>query len=214
MIESAEREKELIFAQLKHHAEFDIRAVGNDSYDALLLSKKYNPDIILLNQENNLYKGIEVSHLVKRHSPNTAVVLMSGRFDSSMIRRCAESQASAFLLLEEDIDNLEFILRHVSEGKTWVNHRIGFSALKKLSDQQAIRLQRIKPYEKHKLTRNEILIMRLISQGCADKEIAERMRLKDGTVRNYISRLIRKTGLKNRAQIVRYAILNGFTETI
>ena len=186
---------------------------GSDSFTALRFSKTFSPDIIILNLGLDFFHGIEVSRLVNSNSPKTSVVLISSRIDGTMLKRSFKGKAAAYLLKEDDMENLAVILRKVNAGETYVNPRIGMWALESLEESLPENRKGIIQKRKlPKLNHKEIKIIRFIGQGQTDKEMAGSLRLKNGTVRNYVSNLMRRTGLKNRAQLVHFAIVNGFVD--
>jgi DNA-binding NarL/FixJ family response regulator len=232
LVEDVDQDRECIISLLKSHADFAIMDFGYDGYDAIALSKKHKPDIAILNLNLNFFNEIEVSHLLKNNSPGTSVVLMSSRVEIHKMKKSVEGKISAYLLKEEDLKNLAAILRQVKAGEMYVNHRIGMWAFNLLAEllhgkrhhgkltlheeqysnlysKQYSKLYSEQYDELFKLNRKELKILTFIGQGRSDKEISGRIHLTNGTVRNYISNVLRKTGLSNRAQLVRYAIDSG-----
>ena len=113
------------------------------------------------------------------------------------------------------MNRLAAILRGVHGGESYVNAQITARAFQILADffRGKNPDAQMRDENGHSLladfSRAELKVLRHIAKGCSSKEIAQNLGLKDGTVRNYISSLMQKAGLKNRTQIVLYAQQNG-----
>ena len=213
LVENVDRNIECIITQLKEQKDFRLVEIGCDGYDALKLSNKHKPNIIIINLSLNFYNEVEISHLLKENSPGTSVVLISSHAEIQMIKKTVRSRISAYLLTE-DIDNLVEILRRVIENGIYVNPKIEILVFSMLAD--LLHEKRPNNFRQNDIlmySRKELKIIELIGLGKSDKEISDYMQLKNGTIRNYISGLLKKTGLKNRLQLVRYAMSNGFTNS-
>ena len=211
LVENVDRNKERIVSQLKKQKVFRLVEVGCDGYDALKLSDKHKPNIVIINLSLNFYNEVEISHLLKKNSPGTLIVLISSGTEIQMIKETVDSRISAYLLTE-DIENLVEILGRVIDGGIYVNPKIEILLFSMLAD--LVHEKRPKINHQHDImifSRKELKIIELVRQGKSDREISDYMQLKNGTIRNYISRLLKKTGLKNRLQLVRYAFSNDFT---
>jgi DNA-binding NarL/FixJ family response regulator len=127
---------------------------------------------------------------------------------------------AAYILKEADFNQLAEILRKVHEGENYFNPLISALAfrmvanlLQKETKSSRRELQKKLDLPIPGLSKTEMKILASIGEGRSDKEIADRLKLKAGTVRNYISRAMRKAGLKNRTQAAVYAIKNGLSDS-
>jgi DNA-binding NarL/FixJ family response regulator len=202
--------------------------MGNDYFDAIALVKKYKPDIVILNAALGFCKGNEIFYALKRYSPETAIVLLSSSIKGCLIHGMAKGAITGCILKDRDMSRIGVILRDIYEGEYYVNSQITVWAFERMTEYigkkncfhektaKALNIEKT-PAAKSKnppadFTKAELKVLRYIVYGYASKEIAGLMDLKDGTIRNYISSIMRKTGLKTRAQIVLYATQNGFAK--
>jgi DNA-binding NarL/FixJ family response regulator len=105
------------------------------------------------------------------------------------------------------------------EGNYYLSRDITSNAIALLSrfvqeknGSPSLALSPAEPAASLSISKVEMRVARLIGEGLSNREIAETLKLKEGTVRNYVSFIMQKTGLKHRTQIAIYAFNNGFTD--
>ncbi|MDR1567024.1 MAG: response regulator transcription factor [Treponema sp.] len=194
--------------------DMELKAVGKDSYDAIKLGNLFKPDIAILDSCVAFFYGVEVSHLLKRDSPSTSIVMLCSLEDKDLMRLTESGTIAAYLLRDADMESMTAIIRKVRAGELYVNFSLAAGLFWMLADRcKTHSLKSKTPVNKApfpaSLSRTEMRILTFIAEGCQNKEIAEKLELKDGTVRNCISSAIRKAGLKNRTQAAVYALRNG-----
>ena len=215
LVDVDEDGKEKLISQISSHKDLWIQGTGKDNYDAIILVKKFQPDIVLLDAALGISDGVEISGILKRCSPSTEIVIFSSRVDDRLIKELLKGKITSCLLIGKDMNNLAAILREVHKGEHYVNSQISVRAFQIFSSIVKENKAEIHKSDEKNLplptefSRAEFKILRFLSRGYTSKEIAKSLDLKDGTVRNYISSIMQKTGLKNRTQVVLYALQNG-----
>ncbi|MDR2618544.1 MAG: response regulator transcription factor [Treponema sp.] len=209
-IQDREKIKTLVSSQ----NDMELKAVGKDGYDAVKLGKLFKPDIAILDSCVAFFNGVEVPHLLKRHSPSTSIIMLCSLEDRDLMRLTESGTIAAYLLRDADMESITAIIRKVRAGEPYVNSALAARVFWMLTDRcKTHSLKSKTPVNKAPfpmgLSRTEMRILAFIAEGCRNKEIAEKLKLKDGTVRNCISSAIRKAGLKNRTQAAVYALRNG-----
>ena len=221
IISPQKQARQKIASRLSSERDIKVLAQGNDSYDALKLVGKFRPDIAIL---DNL-DGEEIPHLLKTRSPSTAVVIVVAKISDHQIYKAASNEVSGFVNKETDIDTLPMILKFISQGRCFISPVFASRILQLLcsssnkgaavydfatnktqvkaenTDAQVLSEEDPTDY----LSKTELRILVEIGEGHTSNEIAENLGLAVGTVRNCISSVMRKTGLNNRSQMVRYA---------
>lgn len=198
---------------------------GKDSYDAIMLVKKFKPDIVLMDAALEFDNGVEITGILKRHSPSTAIVILSSRIEDRVIFGMARGTITSCLLLDTDMDSLVSILRLISQGIFYMSPKITARAFQILAEHFREKVPgtravgaKVQAEKNHfqpvNFSRAEFKILYFIAEGYSSKEIAKTLKLKEGTVRNYISRVMKKAGLKNRTQIALYAQQYGLEKKI
>lgn len=233
LVEHDVRDKEAISSLISSQDDLVIQGSGKDNYDAIVLIKKYKPDILLLNAAPESNDGAKISCVLKRYSPATAIVILCARVEDSLIHEMVKGSITGCLLKDSDMNRLVMILRGIHRGEHYINYRITRRALQILAGYYygEARTRRAEPLAEDRLSvplvpaRNmrakpdsipanfsmgELKVLYYIAQGYSSKDIAASLFLKEGTVRNYISSIMRKAELKTRTQIVLYAQQHGF----
>jgi len=233
-------EREKIVSRLSAEKNVKILATGKDGYDALQLIGSHKPDIAILDNNLEFIGGDEILPLLKIRSPSTAVVIVVSKINDYQLYKAATYEISGIVNKETDIDWLPIILENVSEGKCFISpalasrvlrlicsltEKAGLNALgenknqvRSLEAEYVMLLSGEDPTAY--LSRTELKILVQIGEGHASTDIAKNLGLAVGTVRNYISSVMHKTGMNNRSQMVRYAYscglvpLNPFKEIV
>jgi DNA-binding NarL/FixJ family response regulator len=221
LVDNDARNQEEITNLMASQDDIVIQGKGKDYFDAIMLVKKYKPDIALLGAALGFYDGNEIPCTLKRYSPGTAIVIICSSVKDSFIQGMVKGTITGCLLKDQDMDHLEIILRDIYNGEYYVNSQITVRAFQMLAGffqksvyfhgetQPAIAPMNGNIFPKD-FSKSELRVLSCLADGYVSKEIANFMNLKDETVRNYISAIMRKTGLKSRDQVVLYARQKGF----
>jgi DNA-binding NarL/FixJ family response regulator len=220
VIDNQEQDQELINSILSAQNEFEITGFGKDGYDALKLAAEYRPHIIIMNLEKDSVGVPEVVPLIKRKSPATAVIILSGYEDDEYAGKAISAGASGYLVKKTDMNKLPDSVRSVYNGGYFINPTTltrTFGMLSKTGKYRKIsRNSSVKNKKAMSIpaciNRMELLLIVAIGKGYSNKEIATSLNLKPGTIRNYLSSIMRKTGLKSRSQVAIFALKNGLIE--
>jgi len=216
IISPQKRDREKIASLLTSAGDIKVLAQGKDGYDALKLIGSYKPDIAVLDNHLEFIDGGEIPPLLKSRSPLTAVVILAGRISDYQLYRAASNEVSGFVYTETDMDTLPWVLKCISEGgcfiSPWFAARV-LHILSSISRESQAKAPEIKTFAKEDpagyLSKMELRVLANIGKGKTSEETAKNLGLAVGTVRNYISSVMRKTGMRNRSQMVRYAFFYG-----
>ncbi|MDR1239304.1 MAG: response regulator transcription factor [Treponema sp.] len=221
VIDDRKQDRDLIFSILSAQKEFEVSGSGKDGYDALKLAVECRPHIIIMDLRSDSMGGPELVPLIKRKSPATAVIILSGYEDDEYAGKALSSGASGYLVKKTDMNKLADSVRTVYNGGYFINTPAVVRIFGRLSGETEYKnvyrtagqskKQPIQPVPTN-LNQTELKIMAFIGKGYNSKEIAASLRLKPGTVRNYLSSAMHKAGLKSRTQVAIFAIENGLTE--
>jgi two-component system response regulator DegU len=223
-------EREQIISLLSAERGIKVLAQGKDGYDALKLIGNHKPDIAILDNNMEFIEGEEILPLLRIRSPSTAVVIVVAKISDNQLHKAAINEVSGMVNRETDLNSLPVILKNVSEGNCFIspvlagrvlrllcslNYKAaGFhgpgenkSQTKPLEAGYVMFLSREDPAAY--LSKTELKILVEIGEGHASTDIAKNLGLAVGTVRNYVSSVMHKTGMNNRSQMVRYAYSCG-----
>jgi DNA-binding NarL/FixJ family response regulator len=221
IIDDQKQDRDRITSLLSAQKGFQIAGSGKDGYDALRLSARLRPDVIIMTLRKNNDEGPELVPLIKRKSPAAEVIFLSGLDDTEHTAKALSTGALGYLLKQSDMDKLAVSVRTVHNGGSFISPMIITRIFGMLSEQNRYRNtgrpvshpQNSPKKVPANIKRTELQIMSFIAKGHSTKEIAEKLRLKQGTVRNYLTSAMHKAGLKNRSQVTAYAITKGLTDT-
>ena len=230
VINSQKQDREKIVSLLSADGDIKVLASGKDGYDAIKLIGNLKPDIAILENHLELIKGEEISPVLRVHSPSTAVVILVTRISDTQLLKAASNEVSGFVHTETDLNILPRVVRLISKGGCFISPALASRVLRLLSltntgitnkNSLAANKSRNKISSKlskrslsgenptENLSRMELRVLAHIGEGLTSDEIAEKLHLTVGTVRNYVSSVMRKTGLRNRSQMARYALCCG-----
>jgi DNA-binding NarL/FixJ family response regulator len=232
IIENKQNELAKIESLLSAENEIKILGSGTDGYDALKLTECTKPDIVVLENQLEYLEGGEISPLLRARSPSTAIVILLERINDLQLYRTVSNDVSGFVDKETDLRKLPMILKCVSKGGCFISPVLAARLLRIFSETN--RGSNVFPANAEKwalsnnsteinsslnsfmgrdpagfLSKMELRILKHKGEGRTNAEIAENLNLAAGTVRNYISAIMRKTGIKNSPALVSYALHCG-----
>ena len=230
IIDSNKQNREKIDSVLSTGGDIKVLAHGKDGYDALKLISSLKPDIAILDNQLEFIEGEEIPPLLRARSPFTAVVILIAMVSDYQLYRAVSNNVSGFVHKETDLDTLPMILKYIFEGRYFISPDLAGRILQLLSAAEVRGLSSkpcsntlVKKRQKQCpepvfssmkdptgfLSKMELHILTAIGEGHDSTEIAKKLDLAVGTVRNYISCIMHKTGLQSRSQMVRYAFQYG-----
>ena len=178
---------------------------------------KLRPDVVLMDIRMPCMDGIKATAAIKELCPFTRIIGMTNFDDDEYLIGVLLAGASAYLLKEQPVEEYLDIIRKVAAGQVCISEEIAIRLAKRAKlisqspsfdkDQQAINITEgnIK-----KLAHREQEILILLSEGLDNTEIAHKLFLSIGTIKNYISGIYHKLGANDRTHAIILAKLNGY----
>lgn len=179
---------------LESSGDITVPATGCDGKQALELYKKYRPDVLLMDIRMKEVSGLDASAAVLKEFPKANILLLTTFSDDEYIVQALKLGAKGYLL-KQDYASLLPALHAVHSGQTVFGHEIVSKIPDLLHSGSSFR------YEDYDISERELEIIRLIADGLSNKEIASRLYLSEGTVRNYLSTILDKLNLRDRTQV-------------
>ncbi|MBN2625585.1 MAG: response regulator transcription factor [Spirochaetales bacterium] len=198
------------------NANEDIRVVGTAASGAegLTLIYEKSPRVVLMDIRMPGLDGIECIRRIKEARPEIAVIALTTFDDDEYIYDALKYGARGYLLKSIKAEELARAVRTVAEGGSLITPRITTKVLDFFSTMaKADFIQGSSRRSMENLQENEKKIIRLVGQGCSNKEISYMLNLSDGTVRNYISGILQKLDLRDRTQIAIFAVQSGINSS-
>ncbi len=190
---------------------FEVVAMAKDGREAVEKAQKYRPDIILLDIRMPEINGIECLHLIKGENDAVKIIILTTFDDDEYVYDAIKYGADGFLLKGISKQDLLTSIVTVHQGGTSVDSQTAqkiFSLLGRLASSS---FKTIQDYEDgfKQFSLQELKIMQLIGKGYSNKEIMQEVNFSEGTVRNYISNILKKLDLRDRTQIAIFALQSG-----
>jgi two-component system, NarL family, invasion response regulator UvrY len=176
-----------------------VAEVGTDELLAALRAS--HVDLVVLNV-SFAHNGLDVLRGVKSEFPGVPVLVMNLEGNDLLVIRALRAGASGYVQKECTPEELLVAARRVAGGGTYLSSGIA----EKIAAELRSGAEGRKPHER--LSRRELEIFRLLGSGKPVGEIARKLKLSVKTVSTHRARIIEKTGLRNNADIIRYAIVN------
>jgi len=201
-------DRDAITALLKEQDDFRIISIGSDGYDALKSSATQRPDIIIMDFHMKDIDSLELAPIIRRKSPTTALIVLCPPDEQNAVANSLKAGISGCLLRQDVFNNLVPSIRSVLYGGWYVSKSVRDLALNYFSPPDGV-FPTEPGFSPFLFTPTETGIFYGIIHGHTDREIAKNLNLNIGSVRNCVSRIKKKTGLRNRVQITVHALLAG-----
>ena len=178
-------------------------AEANDGEECLnLLNKKIHPDILLLDINMHKKNGIEVLEYIKQNKIPVKVLILTVHNEVEYLLKAVDIGIDGYLLKDSSYDELKEAIDVVISGNTYIQPSL-LPALNESMEDYALDKEKIEC-----LTKRELDVLRLISEGCSNKKISDELTISERTVKNHISHIFRKIDVEDRTQAAVFAIRN------
>lgn len=188
----------LVSSSLKTILESDtdtqVVAIGNDGKEAISLYDTYLPDILLMDIRMQEMTGLEAANLILTAHPDAKILFLTTFSDDDYIIKALKMGVKGYIL-KQNVTSIVTSLKVVYSGQ----RVFGDEIISKLP--QLLSAENTTNFEKFNIHEKELEIIKAISNGLSNKEIADTLYLSEGTVRNYISLILEKLNLRDRTQI-------------
>jgi NarL family two-component system response regulator LiaR len=188
--------------------ERDIQVVGEacDGEEAVAHAEALRPDVILMDLVMPKLDGIEAISQIMSKLPSTRILVLTSFAADEKVFPAIKAGALGYLLKDSGPEELVGAIRQVHRGEPSLEPSIARKVLLELSHPPTQKSLTVDP-----LTGRELEILRLVAQGCSNKEIALKLSLSELTVRTHVSNILGKLHLASRTQAALYALQKGIT---
>ena len=183
----------------------DIKIIGEASngVEAVKLVEKLRPDVILMDLVMPEMDGIEAIRRIKALLPDARILVLTTFAGEEMVFPAIKAGALGYHLKDSSPETLIEAIRQVYHGEPALHPIIARKLLQELLTPSE------KPPTSEPLTEREVGVLRLIAQGCENKEIAEKLTISEATARTHVSNILGKLHLASRTQAALYALREG-----
>ena len=176
----------------------EIEVVGEAARSSTLLTVLASevPDVVLLDISMPQTSGIDLLPTIKQQFPKVKCVMLTMHEDAQYVLRSLRQGADGYLLKESDRQELHRAIREVHHGNKYFKNKVSDLIVTNLSDESNAETL---------LSEREIQVVRLVAEGKITKEIAEQLYVSVRTIETHRSRIMKKMGVANTAEMIRKA---------
>lgn len=192
---------------LNNQPDLEVIDVASDGQEVLRSVRRQRPDVILMDIRMPKLDGVQCTKQIKENYPEVKIIILTTFDDDEYIFNALKYGASGYLLKGVSMEELENAIKTVYSGRAMINPDVATKVLKLFSRMaQADYTIPVGNRAMEELTKMEWKIIALVGTGATNKEIAETVKLSDGTVRNYLSAILNKLDLRDRTQLAIWAV--------
>ena len=181
-------------------------AEAEDGIEAVELAQSSRPDVAILDVSMPRMTGLQAAREMKLRTPDTSVLLLSMHDDERYFFDAVDVGASGYVLKRSADTDLIDAIRAVARGEQFVSPVTERAVIKEwLESGREDRLE-------DPLTPRELDVVKLIAEAYTNKQIAQVLHVSEKTVESHRGNVLSKLGMRDRVELVRYAIRRGLTE--
>jgi two-component system, NarL family, response regulator DevR len=195
---------------LERHPQFEVVAEASNAREALEAVANTHPDVVVMDIRLPGTSGIEACEEITSRYPESRVIMLTSYAEDEMLFSAIRAGASGYMLKQINGEDLIKALEAVGRGEALldpaVTQRVFQEVRRAVKEEEASAFAHLSQQEKH--------VLLLVSEGKTNREIAKALFLGEGTVRNYVSSILSKLGVNNRAEAAAYAVEHNLREYI
>jgi len=188
--------------------EFKVVAEAASGREAIDLVAKHNPDLLILDLSMPEMGGLETTIQLRKDDKKLKILILTQYAESIYVKRVFEAGANGYILKSARGEELMVAIRSVMAGGTFIDPSMASALITPTQKEQTPQHQSDEQLYA-KLTPREQQILKLIADGCSNKEIASHLDLAVKTVMVHRANLMDKIGIKNRSKLIQFAIRVG-----
>ncbi len=190
---------------LNNQPDFIVVDEASTASEAVEKATRHHPDVVVMDIRLPGESGVEACRQIKEQTPETEVIMLTSYAEDEILFDAISAGAAGYVLKQVGGDELVRAVRCAGEGEALLDPAVTQRVLAKV--REAARQEQAAAFGD--LTEQELRVLSLVSEGCTNKQIAKALYLGEGTVRNYVSSILSKLGLTNRAEAAAYAVRHG-----
>jgi two-component system NarL family response regulator len=184
---------------------FQVVGTARDGQAALAAARALQPDLILMDIQMPRCDGLTATRLIKSEMPEVKIVMLTMSETDQDLFEAIKSGASGYLIKSLDADRFCEMLPGLAEGEAPLSRGLAAKILKEFANQA----NRPEPAAPSELTPRQLEVLSLVAEGLSYKQVGEALYLTERTVKYHMSEILKALHLKNRAQVVAYAMRKG-----
>ena len=185
---------------------FCVVGEASDGFECLNIVNKKNPDVILLDINMPNLDGLQTLKIMRQQNMNNKVIMLTINDDVDYLIKAIDYNCNGYVLKGSEFEILKNAIHTVHNGETYIES----SMTTVLNSSLAKRDVEIEKLEE--LTPREIEVLKMITKGNLNKEIAVSLNISERTVKNHVSNIFKKIDVSDRTQAAVFAIKNNLVD--
>lgn len=180
---------------------------ANNGKEAVEILEEHMVDFIMMDVRMPVMNGIEATRNIKQRWPEVKILILTTFNDDEYALEALKEGANGFLLKTADPNKLIEAVHSCMKGGLTIHDEVAAKVMPRLlqhTDKPAIEVD---------LSPRELKVTKLVGEGLTNKEIAKALFLSIGTVKNHLTQILQKTGLRDRTQLAIFAVKHGIGES-
>lgn len=200
--------REAIREQLSEFEDFTIIGEATSGEEAIFLADELQPNLILMDINMPGLDGLRTTRLIKEKHPNIIIVILTVSEDSTHLFEALKQGAQGFLIKKVNPGDWYPYLKSVVSDNIPVSCEFVNEVIQTISSHP----KKPMSHMSNPLSQREMEILKLVAKGYTNKEISNTIYISEYTVKNHLKNITKKLNIKNRVQLTRFAIDNGWIE--
>ncbi len=200
VVDDHEMVREGLMAMLQSEPDFDVVGQTGRGAEVVDLVEATRSDVVLLDARLPDVSGVEVCRRLTQSHPEVAVVILTTYTDPDLVQECIQAGARGYVVKDVERFSLKESIRAVYRGQSVLAPQVAGPVIERARTRQPAVSRRAA------LSASQVSILRLISRGHSNREIAAEVHLSENTVKTHVQEIFRKLGVRNRVEA---AILAG-----
>ncbi|WP_131104639.1 response regulator [Ornithinimicrobium sufpigmenti] len=194
--------------------EDDLEVVGeaSDGIVAIQQARALQPDVVVMDLQMPRMDGVEATRQLLETVPDVKVVAVTAFYSQEYVIPALKAGASGYLVKDSSPADIIAGIRAAVAGEFVVSPQVTEILVRSVVDHPEADLRETSSAEELGLTDREMDVVRLLCEGCSNREIAQQLHLAEPTVKSHIGRIMAKLGVRDRVQIVIAAYRLGLAE--
>lgn len=182
---------------LETEGKFIVKGIAKNGEEAIQLCREHIPEIVLMDINMPVMDGVAATEIIKKELPEIKVLMLTTFEEVQFVRAALQAGAEGYLLKAMEPEILIDGIQIVCKGGTLIPQHLAKAIVNQMTAES-------EQHPESELTSREMSILKSIAAGLSNQDIADKLFLSQGTVKNYISNLYSKIGVKNRQAAIKY----------
>jgi NarL family two-component system response regulator LiaR len=186
--------------------EMELVGEAVDGEEAVAMAKKLKPDVIIMDLIMPRKDGVTAIAEIKKKNHDAKILVLTSFSDDKNVFSAIKAGASGYLLKDSSPEDLLQAIDDVYQGKSSLHPVIAQKVIHEMHQPSDL------PPTDDPLSEREVEVLRNVAQGMSNQEIAQTLKIKEGTVRIHVGNILNKLQLANRTQAALHALREGLAE--